>query len=153
MFDKFHRIPGRLASREKFKETVMPEAEVAGQIIPAPISVLPLLNQGEIFLGVYCGPDGELIRVILLPEEKASSSWKSAMKWAKDLGGDLPIRIEQAMLFAYLRDEFRREWYWSNQLADFGDAYAWYQNFDYGTQEYSYPDSKLRARAVRRSPI
>ena len=102
----------------------MPEAEVAGQIIPAPISVLPLLNQGEIFLGVYCGPDGELIRVILLPEE-----------------------------IAYLRDEFRREWYWSNQLADFGDAYAWYQNFDYGTQEYSYPDSKLRARAVRRSPI
>ena len=131
----------------------MPEAEVVDQIIPTPISVLPLLNQGEIFLGVYCGPDGELIRVILLPEEKAPSSWKTAMKWAKDLGGDLPNRIEQAMLFAYLLDQFKRERYWSNQLHEFNDSYAWYQDFGNGDQDYYDTDFKLRARAVRRSPI
>ena len=116
----------------------MPEAEIVAQITPNPISVLPLLNQGETFLGAYCGPDGEIVRVILLPEEKAPSSWKSAMEWAKDLGGDLPNRVEQAMLFSYLRDQFKRAWYWSNQLHESDDSYAWCQYFYDGNQGYYY---------------
>ncbi len=131
----------------------MPEAEVVGQITPTSFSVLPVLNEGEIFLGVYSGPDGEIVRVILLPEEKAPSSWKSAMKWAKDVGGDLPNRIEQSLLFAYLRDQFKRDWYWSNQIHESNDSYAWYQSFSYGNQDFSLTSSKLRARAVRRLTI
>ena len=131
----------------------MTEAEIVDQITPTPISVLPLLNQGETFLGVYCGPDGQLIRVILLPDEKAPCIWKSAMKWAKDIGGDLPNRIEQAMLFAYLRDQFKRDWYWSNQPYESNDSWAWCQGFGHGNQSSLSTSYTLRARAVRRSPI
>lgn len=131
-------------------------SEVIGKIDPSSLSPsIPTfdLNEGEIFLGYYGGPDGRCVRVVLLPGDADPASWKKQMAWAQSIGGDLPNRIEQAMLFAYLRDEFRREWYWSNQLADFDNAYAWFQSFSYGGQYYYGVTSTLRARAVRREVI
>lgn len=75
------------------------------------------------------------------------------MAWAKSIGGDLPNRIEQAMLWATHRDLFQKDWYWSNEKHASGSGFAWYQRFSYGTQDYDAISYKLRARAVRRLPI
>lgn len=76
------------------------------------------------------------------------------MDWAKSIGGDLPDRIEQAMLLALMKDQFEETAYWSNQKHASASGFAWFQYFGYGIQNfYDTTLSKLRARAVRRIKI
>ena len=119
---------------------------------------LPPLAEGETYIGAIGDKNGDVYHLILLPGDNDDASWKKQMAWAKKIGGDLPNKLEQAMLFAHARDQFKRDWYWSNQNYVNSEgkeetAYAWYQNFDYGHQSYNGEDDELRARAVRRLPI
>lgn len=114
---------------------------------------IPELKEGEIYAGAIINPDGTGNHVILLPGDKEDGDWQSAMDWAKEQGGDLPNRIEQALLFAHSRDQFQRDYYWSNTTHEADAEWAWYQDFDYGLQRLSYKSFALRARAVRRLPI
>jgi len=115
----------------------------------------PPINEGEEYAGIVLGkgnePDHHLI---LLPDApKGTLDWKSAMDWAKSVGGELPTRREQSLLYANLKEEFDEAWYWSQeQLATYSD-YAWLQDFDYGYQNYFSKSSSFRARAVRRLVI
>ena len=109
----------------------------------------PELNPGEIYVGRINDQ-----HIILLPGDNADADWQDALDWAKSLGGDLPNRIEQAMLWANHRDLFQKDWYWSNELHHNNDASAWYQYFYSGNQSYDYRSTnRLRARAVRRLEI
>ena len=114
---------------------------------------LPPLNEGEIYAGAIIAPDGTGHRVILLEGDNDNADWQTQMDWAKSIGGDLPNRIEQALLFKHLKDHFKPEWYWSNTLHASNSDYAWGQYFGSGNQRGSYTDNKCRARAVRRLPI
>lgn len=111
------------------------------------------LNEGETYIGCIGDAQGNAYHVILLPGDNADANWMAQMKWAKSIGGGLPNRIEQAMLFAHHRDQFKEDWYWSNETHASDSDYAWSQSFYYGAQNYSHKTSKLRARAVRRLPI
>ena len=71
-----------------------------------------------------------------------------AIAWAKDQAGDLPNRVEQAMLWANHRDQFQKDWYWSCEAPESG--WAWFQDFRDGGQLSCYRNDELRARAVRR---
>ena len=108
------------------------------------------LKEGEVYVGCYSIPAGNLIRVILLPGDADPARWHLQKAWAESLGGDLPNRIEQSMLFNLLRDQFKPAWYWSNEI---DGSYAWYQFFGSGTQNSSLTHYELRARAVRREAI
>jgi hypothetical protein len=115
--------------------------------------LIPALAEGETYVGCIGDAAGNLHHIILLPGDNDDATWKEQMAWAKSIGGDLPNRIEQAMLFANFRDQFKRIWYWSCETHASDSDYAWVQHFSYGGQ-YDYPEScKLRARAVRRLPI
>ncbi len=110
----------------------------------------PVLNEGEIFIGSITKPDGTTIQSILLPGDTDDITWDAAMALGKELGGDLPNRIEQAILFDMFKDEFKERWYWSNtQRASLSD-YAWFQSFDIGGQIYDGKTYECRARFVRR---
>lgn len=115
---------------------------------------IPPLAEGEVYIGAIGDKNGDFYHVILLPGDNDDASWAKQMEWAKSIGGDLPTRIEQSMLWANHRDQFQKDWYWSNTAYERDDAYAWFQYFDYGGQ---YDDPKdydgCRARAVRRLPI
>jgi hypothetical protein len=111
---------------------------------------LPPLAEGEVYLGGFVDANGDVSHTILLPGDKDGATWQEQMDWAKSIGGDLPNRIEQAMLYAYHRDQFKKAAYWSNTIDDEVDAYAWYQYFDSGSQGCSSRYYGLRARAVRR---
>jgi hypothetical protein len=110
----------------------------------------PELNEGEHYAGAIIKPDGTGHHVIILPGDKEDGTWKTAVAWAKKLGGDLPNRVEQALFFAESKDQFKEDWYWSNtQHASDSDS-AWYQTFDGGSQGYGIKSYEMRARAVRR---
>ena len=114
---------------------------------------LPELAKGETYVGCIGDAAGNLHHVILLPGDNDDATFEAAIEWAKSIGGDLPNRIEQAMLWANHRDQFQKDWYWSNEQHHSESGWAWYQGFDYGCQSYGTRLNELRARAVRRLAI
>lgn len=91
--------------------------------------------------------------IYLLPGDNDAASWQEQMDWAKSIGGDLPNRVEQAMLYAHMKDQFKEAAYWSNEKHASVSVFAWYQLFTDGCQGGFSTSSELRARAVRRSQI
>ena len=114
---------------------------------------IPELADGEIYIGAIGDAAGNLHHVILLPGDNDDATWSAQMAWAESIGGDLPTRIEQAMLWANHRDQFKKDLYWSNETHHERDKLAWCQHFDYGSQNGLRKDGEPRARAVRRLPI
>lgn len=120
-----------------------------------PITISPPeLNHGERWLGAVVSVDGKKCEhIILLPGEAERINWKDAMAWAASIGGELPDRTESALLFATMKDEFKPEWYWTNEERAAVPGYAWMQGFDDGGQDYYRKSDQFRARAVRRLKI
>jgi hypothetical protein len=134
-------------------------SSVGGAISPTAASkalwMAENLRPGEVYAGLILGTAGEPDHhLVLLPGEAEEVNWKEATDFVAKLGGQLPTRREQALLYANLKHEFKPRWYWScEQHAALGD-YAWYQSFNHGYQvNYGDKSAKLRARAVRRLPI
>lgn len=129
--------------------------QIAGVNLDYPLTIpFPQLNEGEKFVGVIVSADGKYRHaLILLPGEAEPNNWQAQMGWAKSIGGDLPDRVESALLFATLPDEFKPEWYWTNEQRAASSDSAWMQNFGLGYHYYYHNSHYHRARAVRRSPI
>jgi len=109
-----------------------------------------LLKDGEEYGGLLLGKNGEPDQhIVLLPGEAQAVNWDDAKKFAADVGGELPTRREQALLFANLPEHFQKDWYWSGEQR--GSGSAWTQSFGYGDQYWYLTLIKCRARAVRRS--
>lgn len=119
-----------------------------------PITVhAPALADGEIHVGTLISTDGlRCEHLILLPGE-FEGAWQESLAWAESIGGQLPDRVESALLFSHAKDEFKPTWYWTREQHAAKSGCAWYQNFYDGDQNYYYTRGKLRARAVRRSVI
>ena len=114
----------------------------------------PTLADGEIHVATIQIAGQAPYHLTLLPDHpKDEMTHQDATEWAANIGGDLPTRPEQALLFAHQRAQFDRDWYWSNTLRESDPDYAWCQYFYNGSQGYSDRGNKLRARAVRRLPI
>ena len=111
---------------------------------------LPELSEGEIYVGAIGDAAGNLYHVILLPGDNNDATHEAQLEWAKSIGGDLPTRIEQAMLWASHRDQFQKDFYWSNEIRHAESGWAWTQNFTNGHQYVTHKSHEFRARAVRR---
>lgn len=114
----------------------------------------PILAAGEIHVATIQIDGQAPYHLILLPDHpKDEMTHQAATEWASTVGGDLPTRPEQALLFAHQREQFDRDWYWSNTLHESDPDYAWCQDFYDGGQLNGSRGYELRARAVRRLPI
>ena len=111
---------------------------------------IPELADGEIYIGAIGDAAGNLHHVILLPGDNDDATHEAQIEWAKSIGGDLPTRIEQAMLWANHRDQFKKDWYWSNETHHAESGWAWGQCFGDGDQFILTRGFDLHARAVRR---
>jgi hypothetical protein len=112
------------------------------------------LNEGELYAGLILGGHGEPDHhLVLLPASAADVSWPAAQDWASARGGALPTRRELALLFANLRDEFDRAWYWSSEQHETRAQLVWGQNFASGIQTVYGRPFRGNARAVRRIQI
>lgn len=75
---------------------------------PLPHITIPSLADGELWAGILLNEDGTPIHhVILLPGEAERIGWNKAIEWAKEIGGELPTRREQSLLFANLKSQFK----------------------------------------------
>jgi len=109
------------------------------------------LREGEIYAGLLLGKDGEPDTHIFLLAGKAEKvNWDQAREWAAKIGGDLPTRREQSLLFANLKEQFEPAYYWSNEQHASNSDYAWFQYFVIGNQNNLTKSYSGRARAVRR---
>lgn len=109
------------------------------------------LKTGELYAGIVLGKEGAPDHhLILLSGEAEKLKFDAANKWATKVGGELPTRPEQALLYANLKEEFKPAWYWSGTQHAAYSHYAWYQSFYYGGQVSSSKSAELCARAVRR---
>jgi hypothetical protein len=133
-------------------------AAFEAQVRDTKIFVLPeieiTLQPGEHYAGIIVGKEDEPSHhLILLPGEAESVTWKGSKDWAAEIGGELPTRREQSLLFANLHDQFQSAWYWSCEEHASDSACAWIQDFGSGYQGNDRKGSEFRARAVRRLPI
>lgn len=105
----------------------------------------------ETYIGFYSDKDGDRVDVWLLDGDNDGATHEAQLEWAKSIGGDLPNRIELAILRAYYQDKFKRDRYWSNEIHHSESGWAWYQGFNYGDQRTLSRTHEIRARAVRRA--
>lgn len=113
-----------------------------------------IIADDERYIGTIISADGSRNHhLILLPGDADEANWETQMNWAKNIGGELPDRVESALLFATMKDEFKADWYWTREPHASDASYAWYQLFGNGIQTYGRAASTRRARAVRRLPI
>ncbi len=115
---------------------------------------LPDLQEGERYAGLILDEEGTPTHhLILLPGDVESMTFDAAAEWAATIGGELPTRSEQALLYANCKAQFERDWYWSGEQHAADSINAWGQMFHDGTQDYGGKSYEGRARAVRRLPI
>jgi len=114
---------------------------------------MPALKKGEVWICGMVQPGGRVVHTILMPGESKDLKHQDAMAWAKKQGGDLPDRVEQAMLFRDHRKLFQQRAYWSNTTNAGFSGDAWGQGFHDGGQHYWSKGNELLARAVRRETI
>lgn len=112
------------------------------------------LKDGESYAGLILGKDGAPDHhLVLLPGDASDVTWSAARDWAVSSGGELPTRRELALLFANLREQFQREWYWSSEASEARSQLVWGQNWSSGIQTMYGRQFHGRARAVRRIVI
>jgi len=116
------------------------------------------VGQGGIYAGLARGEEGQPDHHLVLStvEPDCKLDWAAALEWAKTVDEDghtdfaVPTRMQSALLYANLRDQFDTSpWYWTS-TQDSGPSYAWLQYFFTGSQSYDSKSAEARVRAVRR---
>jgi len=142
------------AAHQQVSEMIEAFKAQAPRIVRVPQAEIEL-QPGEHYAGVILGDDGAPSHhLILLPGDVDDVTWDQAKAFAAEVGGELPTRREQSLLFANLKDQFEQRYYWSGEQHASNAEYAWDQSFGNGYQDYDGGKSaELRARAVRRLTI
>jgi len=111
---------------------------------------IPDLNPGEVYAGLVLDDTGKPSHhLVLLPGDAQGVTWQGAINWAATVGGELPTRSEQSLLFANAKQHIEPDWYWSAESHS-NVSCAWGQSFSYGGQSLGRKSSEERARSVRR---
>ena len=113
------------------------------------------LQPGERYAGPVLDATGQLKHhVILLPQRPDEDApWKAQMDWAASVGGTLPDRQEQALLYANCKDALPPVWCWSSETHEDSASFAWGCHFHDGSQGDDLKSSEGSAVAVRLIPI
>jgi hypothetical protein len=110
------------------------------------------LQPGERYSGAVLDEFGQHMHhlVLMAQRPKIKLTWQPAMDWAEEVGGTLPTRQEQALLYANCKPHIKPEWHWSCETHKDDASYAWGCHFDVGHQDYYLKSSEGSAVAVRR---
>jgi hypothetical protein len=110
------------------------------------------LRPGEQYAGPVLDQDGTHLHHLVLMAEVPEKplNWQAATAWAESIGGQLPTRQEQALLFANCKPHLKAAWHWSSEMHADDASYAWGCVFLNGGQLYGHKSFEACARAVRR---
>jgi hypothetical protein len=92
------------------------------------LATLPVLNsplENGTFAGLTTRPDGTHCAVVLLPAHISNITWKKAIDWAAEQGGELPSRPVASLLFANVRSLLKSDWHWTHEVYKHNASYAW----------------------------
>ncbi len=110
------------------------------------------LRPGEHYAGLVLHDDGtpshHLVLMAARPDERLA--WQDAKGWAAEVGGALPTRREQSLIYAHCRAHVEHEWHWSSETYEGDASYAWSCNFKFGYQLTNRKSLEACAVAVRR---
>ena len=118
---------------------LVPEAEI-------------VLQPGEHYAGAVLDGDGKIKHhlVLMAARPDGNLNWDDAMAWAQKIGGQLPDRQEQALLYANCKPHLKPVWHWSCQEHEDDASYAWGCFFLDGYQDDYRKSAECAAVAVRR---
>ena len=110
------------------------------------------LQPGERYAGAVLDADGKVQHhLVLMPQRPDGKlNWQAAMEWAESIGGAIPTRQEQALLYANCKPHLTPAWHWSSETYEDDASYAWYCYFYYTTQLSYHKSYEGSAVAVRR---
>lgn len=145
------------ALKRPVKKATNPQAR--GSRKPNYLTLMPHAPlPGGVFAGfIYDRGFPEIL--IAGPEYSGEGDWDAVVAWAKGLNVDgcsdffIPLRPHGRILQANVPTLFQPSWYWLGEQRASYSAFAWDQYFGDGGQGSWGKGGKLRARAVRRSPI
>lgn len=112
-----------------------------------------ILNPGELYAGAVLDADGRVLHHLVLMAQRPAGrlEWQAAMDWANSVGGRLPDRQEQALLYANCKSHLEPTWHWSCVTDEDDASHAWLCNFSNGGQFYyrqSYEGSAVAVRSI-----
>ncbi|MGJ7500111.1 DUF1566 domain-containing protein [Variovorax sp. ZT5P49] len=149
MIARFESIGVNVGDAKAWAEGLLAKLKASAATVLTLPGIEITLAPGERYAGLLLDEEGKPSHhLVLLPGEFEDVSWDAAKSAAEKVGGELPSRREQSLLFANLKSEFKAAWYWSSEQASSGDA--WRQHFGYGYQDDYYEEFEGRARLVRR---
>ena len=110
------------------------------------------LEPGEHYAGAVLDADGNHMHdLVLMPQRHGERlSWKAALDWAEEVGGALPTRQEQSLIFANCKPHLEGVYHWSCEEYEQNASSAWRCHFSYGYQYHDHKHNELAAVAVRR---
>jgi len=110
------------------------------------------LRPGERYAGHVLDVGGHISHhlVLMAPRPDTKLNWQDSKNWAESVGGTLPDRQEQALLYANCKPHLKPEWHWSCETHKDDASYAWSCNFSTGSQSLGNKRYEGSAVAVRR---
>ena len=140
-----------LTPRSRAIMAALAEADSQQAETPSPT---PALQPGEHYAGVVVDESGQVTHHLVLMASRPDGKlqWQAAMDWAASVGGALPTRQEQALLYANCKPHLNPDWHWSSETHADDASYAWYCTFHYGLQINYHKSYEGSAVAVRRVP-
>ena len=110
------------------------------------------LSPGEHYAGPVLDQNGQIEHHLVLMAHRPTDklNWQAAMDWSARVGGSLPTRQEQALLYANCKPHLKPGWHWSCETHEDDASSAWGCHFGNGVQNNSHKSNEGSAVAVRR---
>ena len=111
-----------------------------------------VLHSGEHYAGAVLDAAGHIQHHLVLMAQRPDGDldWNDATAWAESVGGTLPNRQEQALLYANCKPHLQPRWHWSSVVYEEDASFAWICHFGYGHQYDGHKSYEGSAVAVRR---
>jgi hypothetical protein len=134
-------------------KTIGPQFQADDEPTTTAAVTTPNLQAGEHYAGVVLDESGNVKHHLVLmaarPDKKLA--WEESHAWATSIGGVLPTRQEQSLLFANCKPHLKAEWHWSSETYESDASYAWVCYFNGGSQYGTHKSYEGSAVAVRRA--
>jgi 3-mercaptopyruvate sulfurtransferase SseA len=144
---EFELTPRSRAIMDAIHKAISPQFKADDQPAAHPVDLQP----GEHYAGVVLDEAGHVKHHLVLMAPRAEElTWQAATDWAKEQGGFLPTRQEQALLYANCKPHLKPVWHWSCETHKDDASFAWVCYFGDGYQGNDRKSYEGSAVAVRR---